>query len=331
MENENLRLAASGGRVKRAVLAALLAASVPAGARTFDVTQFGAKGDGRADDGAAVAKAIAAAGEGGTVYLPAGRYKANVVLPSGVTLAGDGPGATFIVAPESKGMENSYAIFANGASFAQIRDLAVVADARKTAWAAGIRIAASSGVRITNVAVSGCDHGQGIVFDEAPGWGTDNLVTGSAVRGCSQGIVIDNESTRVIGNYVEGCKYGLSLEYATPHAAVVSGNVVDGKGRAGSVGIIASGADHAVISGNNVRNVDKGVYIKENSNHILLSGNMIYDVAGTGIMIDSATYVTVKDNVLDNVKRRALHIENAADCDVSGNVVSGGARAKEGK
>ncbi|MGE5549874.1 MAG: glycosyl hydrolase family 28-related protein [Bacteroidota bacterium] len=52
---------------------------------------YGAAGDGRTDDTAAIQKALdAAAGEGGVVYLPAGRYRldGSLKVPSGVELRG---------------------------------------------------------------------------------------------------------------------------------------------------------------------------------------------------------------------------------------------------
>ncbi len=64
----------------------------------FDVRQFGATGDGQADDGPAIAAAIGAASAagGGTVHLPAGRYVTGTVeLASNITLHLDA-GATIL-------------------------------------------------------------------------------------------------------------------------------------------------------------------------------------------------------------------------------------------
>jgi len=62
-----------------------------------NVVDYGAAGDGKADDAPAIAAAISAAGPraeptGGTVYLPAGRYlvRSGLSLPPGVTLLGAG-------------------------------------------------------------------------------------------------------------------------------------------------------------------------------------------------------------------------------------------------
>ncbi|MDH7480712.1 MAG: glycosyl hydrolase family 28-related protein [Armatimonadota bacterium] len=62
-------------------------------ANMLDVKQFGVKGDGKADDSAAIQRALdaCAANGGGTVKLPAGKYKLSkpITVPSGVMLAGE--------------------------------------------------------------------------------------------------------------------------------------------------------------------------------------------------------------------------------------------------
>lgn len=64
----------------------------------FNVKDYGAKGNGTADDAGAIKKAIDAADKanGGIVYLPAGRYlmNAGVDVPMGVTIRGESPATT---------------------------------------------------------------------------------------------------------------------------------------------------------------------------------------------------------------------------------------------
>lgn len=91
------------------LVAGLLAWAVPRttawAAGTFDVTKFGAKGDGSTIDSPAINKAIAAAATagGGTVVFPAGTYKSRSIhLRSGVGLQLAG-GATIRAA--SSGMD----------------------------------------------------------------------------------------------------------------------------------------------------------------------------------------------------------------------------------
>jgi hypothetical protein len=69
-----------------------------AAAAVFDVRRFGARGDGRHDDTAAVRRALAAAAAaGGTVYFPAGTYRVRSLhFPPGVTLVGDGAGKSWL-------------------------------------------------------------------------------------------------------------------------------------------------------------------------------------------------------------------------------------------
>lgn len=72
--------------------------------RFFDVTKFGAKGDGRTIDTAAVNRAIdAAATRGGTVYFPAGTYASySIHLKSNIALY-LGAGATILAAAPAGG------------------------------------------------------------------------------------------------------------------------------------------------------------------------------------------------------------------------------------
>ncbi|WP_433803646.1 glycoside hydrolase family 28 protein [Actinomycetospora sp. CA-084318] len=82
-------------------LAALVAADARPGRATFDVRAFGARGDGRTRDTAAIQAAVdAAAHRGGTVLLPAGTYLSGTVeLRSHVTLHLS-PGATLLGSPD---------------------------------------------------------------------------------------------------------------------------------------------------------------------------------------------------------------------------------------
>jgi len=76
--------------------------SQPAGA--VSVRDFGAHGDGQADDTAALLKSVAAvAALGGVVWVPSGDYKltADIVVPTGVTIQGAGMWHTTFVGDEA--------------------------------------------------------------------------------------------------------------------------------------------------------------------------------------------------------------------------------------
>src|SRR5690348_14537205 len=72
-------------------------------ATTFDIRDFGAKGDGAAKDTAAIQKAIdaAAAQGGGTVLVPSGRYLSGTIhIKSNITLHLS-PGAVILASTDN--------------------------------------------------------------------------------------------------------------------------------------------------------------------------------------------------------------------------------------
>ncbi|MFF9839124.1 glycosyl hydrolase family 28-related protein [Streptomyces sp. NPDC013740] len=79
------------GSAQAAVAEAQAAGAAAFGAGWLNVRDYGAKGDDSADDQPAIQAAIDAAGQGGTVYLPPGKYRiaSPITLRYGVTLRGD--------------------------------------------------------------------------------------------------------------------------------------------------------------------------------------------------------------------------------------------------
>jgi hypothetical protein len=93
----------------------------------INVLAFGAKGDGKTDDTAAVQKALdTAAKQGGTVQLPAGKYlvSGSLIVPPGVALVGSNKAplyiepliGTVILASGGQGKEDGPALFELGNS-----------------------------------------------------------------------------------------------------------------------------------------------------------------------------------------------------------------------
>jgi hypothetical protein len=101
----------------------------------FNVMTFGAKGDGSADDTAAIVSALKAAGDstqnGGIIYFPAGTYlvSSKLSLPANTIVQGAGASSTRIITatvPKSTG--KFQALFAGNAHFI-IQDLSISTDA----------------------------------------------------------------------------------------------------------------------------------------------------------------------------------------------------------
>jgi polygalacturonase len=117
-----LRIGVVGAAVPLAMTAATASADASPHGPLFDVTRYGAKGDGRTIDSPAINPAIgaAAAAGGGTVFFPSGTYASHSVrLRSGVTLHLD-RGATLLAAaprdgkgfdPPGEGAGNPYQDF----------------------------------------------------------------------------------------------------------------------------------------------------------------------------------------------------------------------------
>jgi polygalacturonase len=88
--------------MRRLTLLCLLS-TLRAATGTFDVRDFGAKGDGTAKDTAAIQQAIDAAGRqgGGAVLVPAGKYLSGTIhLRSNITLHLE-PGAVILASPDN--------------------------------------------------------------------------------------------------------------------------------------------------------------------------------------------------------------------------------------
>ena len=97
-----------------------------------NVRDYGAVGDGSADDTVAIQAAITAAalsgGRRGVVYLPAGRYKTTAVLTVpgslGFTMQGDGEWASQIIYSGTAGVD---VLIVNSSQFVTLQDFAIVA------------------------------------------------------------------------------------------------------------------------------------------------------------------------------------------------------------
>ena len=187
-------------RLSRRTLAALLfgapAAAVPVGDKSLDgsqsvapprskaivATDFGAKGDGRADDTAAIQAALDYAGQrsiedaafdgfgyvrkgGATVHLPAGEYRTTATLsvPQNVSIEGDGRHASVIRSTATAHVLRNDARSSTQGTYDRsgiaLRNFGIIGDRSKPRQV-GIGLLRAVGARIDNVHVSKCGlHG----------------------------------------------------------------------------------------------------------------------------------------------------------------------------
>lgn len=85
---------------------------LPAYTASVDITKFGGKGDGKADNTTAFRKAIAACKKNGVVFVPAGAYLLSdsiIIRKGNISIRGAGKGTTILLF--SKGLEELYPLY----------------------------------------------------------------------------------------------------------------------------------------------------------------------------------------------------------------------------
>ncbi|CAM5698046.1 glycosyl hydrolase family 28-related protein [Streptomyces aurantiogriseus] len=155
------------------------AAAADTGAGWLNVRDpaYGALGDDKADDAPAIQKAIDAAGQGGTVYLPPGRYRLEspLRLSLGVTLRGDWnphfPDRTFLV--------DSYLRPAYGGLFDG--DALIIVD-QAPVQDAYYRSAYRGGPRLYGLALRGCYDDHNLKAQNKAGTGIDGVRLNPGVK-----------------------------------------------------------------------------------------------------------------------------------------------------
>jgi hypothetical protein len=130
---------------------------------SFNVKDYGAVGDGVADDTAAIRAAAAAASAGGTLYLPAGTYRwtaGDYLLELAADMWVRGDGAATVL--QSDSATPFGAIYADGVDRIRISDLTIncagtgTSDPGDVAFHRGVRLIDCTGVTVSNVHIADC-------------------------------------------------------------------------------------------------------------------------------------------------------------------------------
>lgn len=265
-----------------------LATKVDKGTLVVSVRDYGAKGDGIADDTAAITAALSAAGSSTVVFLPAGRYlvSATLTLRSGTQLRGVSAAATTLVAT---GNFNAV-VTASASSRCAVQDLSIV-----------------------NTSTSGSTTCACILLNG----GTGHSVLRCRVQGGRYGINVNGATNILVhGNEVTGQNglFATSGIYLTGTSAPVGCR-------------IDSNAVHGVTSGAgifaNFASADQDVDCQ-----LLILGNSVTDVTDNGIRVQTragrqqGNYV-VRDNTVSNAAVNGIRV-NGYGASVTNNTVRGG-------
>ncbi|MFE5319658.1 right-handed parallel beta-helix repeat-containing protein [Paenibacillus sp. NPDC056579] len=287
----------------------------------FNVKDFGATGTGSNDDDSPyIQAAIDAAGDkGGTVFLPAGRYKIDrwLNLRSKVSILGAGAGVTVLRAGEP----NLLMIYGGaGAGSFSIENLSF--EGYGPSGAAGE--VAERGIHIveaTHVTIRGCRF--------------HDITNGVRLVRSRHVSLLDCTFTQLLGSETPSEGYGIVVEGGSNHT--IQGNHF--KTIPKSCIHLTAGATYCTVSGNIMEQcLDAAILLSSNLNscsYHLIEGNMVtanglldqQSSCTIGIRLkDSCSYNTIVNNVINRPSSAGIQLEagdNAGDDRPYGNTMTG--------
>lgn len=307
------------------------------GAPAVSVTDYGAVGNGAADDTAAFAAALAANTD---VLAPALSYKVtSVTVPAGKTLRGMA-GATLVASASATGLtlidlgagaildgfavdgstdpayfvnagsgasvlrcsfsdSTGYGVHTSGATDVTIKDCTFT---QVDGYAALIENASHRvrfvGNRVTHTTPT---KGQGITVKDAT---HDAVITGNQVDALGTiGLELQDASDRgtITANVVTGVGIGVSLSSAS--GCTVTGNTLSG---CTTYGIEAAEATtDSTITGNTALDCQIGIAVTSSSSgtpprNVTVSGNIVRDSVGSGIAVQHGNGLVITGNSVDS-------------------------------
>lgn len=282
-----------------------------------NVRDFGAVGNGIADDTQAIQNAVNAAGEGGVVYAPAGKYYIN--NSNGILLShdnfmfyGDGPATQILVSPVS-----------------QKRGFTIASDVATSNPASVV-----SNVTIENLYINGmADDGSATV---------NEFSHAINARKCSKVLIKNIQCINVRG---DGVFIGYGAENVTVDSCYLESTIVTGSTKNYRQGIAVLSGRDIVITNNVVIGWLLGIDLECDDNqisfgydfieNITIKGNIVKNCSSEGIgvltpLVSSAINVrniSIEGNVLDNISETAIDVSGNAsstsffDISISDNVV----------
>lgn len=272
----------------------------------FNAADFGATGDGRSDDTAALQKAInaAAAAGGGQVHLDAGTYMLSakagscLTLKSNVTLQGDGIGTTTLKLADGTGAGVTSLIKAGnnshdvGASRLTLDGNSAHTAAIATGWLNG----SATQVQLDNIEAQNF-AGAGLDLQ-----GKNSQIT------LSHSSVHNNGGDGLVADYLSNSTFSHNSAYA---------NGGNGYNLGGDVSLIDSDA---------YRNGGSGVFMQEGTSGarsaLSVEGGVIYGNHGDGVTVSAAELFSISGADIHDNGDAGVSLEASSFGDVSYNHIS---------
>lgn len=334
----------------------------------ISVTDFGAAGNGVANDHAAIQAAIASVAGGGTVFFPDGVYQTGAILsvPAGVTLLGASERA--VIRPATA-LPALLRVEGDGAGLIGLGFTNVAGRSPRAVQLGDTASPAGRPATGRDARIQGCrfeDFTDAVVV-----WDFEDVSVGDcSFTGCGTALrALDNGTgTRFIRNIVQGGAPCLAFERAedggqAAEGVVIAHNSLTADAASGS-GIVVKGGHGFTITGNSIAEVGGwgveldgtshpvssvrvagnliagkaapggtgGVLLTGDGRGLRVIGNTVTRFAGQGVSAVGAGVVDARiaDNVFDQIATADIDLDGALRTVVSGNEcrANGGASAR---
>ena len=294
---------------------------------TVSVKDFGAVGDGAANDTAAIQAALNAST---SVYIPNGSYRINsgLTLPAGTTLFGNGYASQLLIG--TAGID-AITLSGNNTTVKAIRITG-------TSPAGDSSEIAIYGDTKTHFAVFECWI-EGVNYGIKPDTCTNGRIennTFSNTTGTTQGTAVllgaDAAFISIVGNSFKNTKFhAVYLSTGTKYCSVV-GNVIDSPKQAGinfNTTNLQNTTQFNTVTGNTIYNgARSGIYMVGNTQNNVISNNTINTCGEYGIRLEgNSTYAldkqpnfnTISYNTVGDTTLDAIQCNSGSDNKIIGN------------
>jgi hypothetical protein len=303
----------------------------------INVRDFGAVGDGVADDTAAIQAAVDLIGSGDSLFFPQGVYKLTariLITKTNVTVFGIGEGSKIV----QSSLIGQDTLRLSGCTDTVVTGMHVVGNGMLSG--VGIRLDACTRCAVERCHISNTRYGgvhldglttqnvdckvASCVFTDSPVTDLDvHTTSGAAVQsfGSFTGIVIENNIINDGNTY--GVRVTMGQETDVGDGVVIAGNIIR-NARGYGITVYRGDVTSAVFKGASII----GNFVKDTTGNV---ADAVYgNTYGTGIYVQSVDMTSVIGNVIDGANsgttetlltRAGIGVANATAVVISGNIV----------